>query len=45
MPPVTPPIIFSDRKIYRINVGRNTMITAANMPDQFPVYCMDWSIP
>ena len=45
IPPVTPPIIFSDKKRYRIKVGRNTITTAANIPAQLPVYCIDWSIP
>ena len=45
IPPVTPPMIFSDRKIYKINVGRNTMITAANIPAQSPVYFMELIIP
>ena len=40
-PPVTPPIIFSDRKIYKMNVGRNTITTAANIPAQSPVYFME----
>ena len=40
-PPVTPAIIFSDRKIYKINVGRNTITTAANMTAQSPVYFME----
>ncbi len=30
-PPVTPAMIFSDRKMYSRKVGRNTMITAANI--------------
>ena len=34
-------MIFSDRKMYRIKVGRNTMTTAANMPAQSPVYFME----
>ena len=40
-PPVTPAIIFSDRKIYKIKVGRNTITTAANIPAQSPVYFME----
>ena len=40
-PPVTPAIIFSDRKIYRIKVGRNTITTAANIPAQSPVYFIE----
>ena len=37
-PPVTPAMIFSDMKMYSRTVGRNTMITAANMPPHWPVY-------
>ena len=40
-PPVTPAIIFSDKKIYKIKVGRKTITTAANMPAQSPVYFME----
>ena len=40
-PPVTPAMIFSDKKIYRIKVGKNTITTAANMPAQSPVYFME----
>ena len=36
-------MIFSDRKTYRISVGRKTITTAANRPPQSPVYCMDES--
>ena len=42
-PPVTPEMIFSDRKTYSSSVGRKTMTTAANRPPQSPVYCMDES--
>ena len=34
-------MIFSDRKIYRMKVGRNTMTTAENIPAQSPVYFME----
>ena len=38
-------MIFSDKKIYKKKVGRNTMITAANMPAQSPVYFIELIIP
>ena len=39
-PPVTPAMIFSDKKIYNKRVGKNTITTAANNPPQSPVYCI-----
>src|SRR5699024_7785152 len=44
-PPVTPLMMRSDRKMNRMKVGRNTMITEANMPAQSPVYFMALIMP